>query len=56
MLMQIDPATLRQVTKQELVQAGIEEHIAMVRVEHLTEKRQKRIEMLENTIRSGMLG
>jgi hypothetical protein len=33
----------------------LEPHIAKVRAEHLLEKRQQRIEMLENTIRSGML-
>jgi hypothetical protein len=54
--MQIPPETLKVVTEQELVAQGLEPHIAKVRVEHLLEKRQQRIEMLENTIRSGMLG
>ena len=54
--MQIDPKTLKVVTEQDLVNGGIDQHIAAVRAEHLMEKRAKRLEMLENTIRSGMLG
>ena len=55
-MMQVDPESLKVVTEQELVDLGLEPHIARVRIEHLHEKRQQRIEMLENTIRSGMLG
>ena len=53
--MQIDPKTLKVVTVQDLVKDGIDPHIAAVRAEHLMEKRSKRLEMLENTIKSGML-
>lgn len=54
-MMQIDPKSLKLVTEQDLINQGIEEHIAAVRVEHIQEKRIKRIKMIENTIRSGML-
>ena len=54
--MQIDPKTLKVVTEQDLVNGGVDQHIAAVRAEHLMEKIAKRLEMLENTIRSGMLG
>ena len=54
-MMQVDPGSLKIVTEQDLVNEGLEPHIAKVRIEHLQEKRQQRIEMLENTIRSGML-
>lgn len=53
--MKIDPKVLRPVTEQDLIDEGFEPHIAAVRAEHLAEKRVKRIEMIENTIRSGML-
>ena len=54
--MQVEPESLKIVTEQELLSQGCEPHIAKVRMEHLLEKRQQRVEMLENTIRSGMLG
>ena len=54
--MQVEPESLKVVTEQELLNQGVEPHIAKVRIEHLLEKRQQRVEMLENTIRSGMLG
>lgn len=44
------------VSEQDLIDDGLEAHIAKVRAGHLLDKRQQRIEMLENTIRSGMLG
>ena len=54
--MQIDPKCLKAVTEQDLIREGAEPHIAKVRAEHLHETRAKRIETLENTIKSGMLG
>ena len=54
-LMKIDPEALKVVTAQDLINEGVEAHLAAVRVEHLAEKRLKRIEMLDNTIKSGML-
>ena len=53
--MKIDPKVLKPVTEQDLIDEGLQQHIAAVRAEHLAEKRMKRIEMIENTIRSGML-
>lgn len=54
--MQIAPENLVISTEADLIAEGLEPHIAKVRAEHLLEKRQQRVEMLENTIRSGMLG
>ena len=54
-LMQIDPKTLKPITEQDLTKEGMEPHIAKVRVEHLMQKRQKKVLMIENTIRSGLL-
>ena len=54
-LMHVDPKTLKVVTEAELIQQGLEPHIAKVRADHFYEKRNKRITMLENTIKSGML-
>lgn len=53
--MQIDPKSLKLVSEQDLINQGVEEHIAQVRVQHIHEKRIKRIAIIENTIRSGML-
>ena len=53
--MKIDPESLKVVTTQDLIDQGVEPHLASIRVEHLTEKRLKRLDMLDNTIRSGML-
>lgn len=44
------------VTEKDLMNKGIEQHIAAVRAEHMADKRIKRIDMIENTIKSGMLG
>ena len=39
-----------------MIAEGADKHIAKVRLEHMLEKRMQKIDMLENTIRSGMLG
>lgn len=53
--MQIDPKSLKPVTEQDLITQGVEDHIAAVRCQHLNEKRLKKIDMIESTIRSGLL-
>ena len=52
--MKIKPDQLKPITFDDLKKQGIPEHIAQVRVEHLKEKRDHRLEMLENTIREGI--
>ena len=37
--MQIDPKTLKVITQADLIRDGLDEHIAVVRAEHLMEKR-----------------
>ena len=54
--MKIDPELLKVVTQKELEDQGLAPSIAKVRTEHILEKRQKRIDMIENTIKSGILG
>ena len=39
-----------------MVEKGVKPHFAKVRYNHMSEKRGSRVEMLENTIESGMLG
>ena len=54
--MKIDPESIKQVTQKDLEDLGCSPSIAKVRVEHIQEKRQKRIENIENIIKSGILG
>lgn len=54
-LMKIKPEQLKAITEEDLIKQGVPDHIAKVRVEHLQEKRLHRLEMLENTIREGIL-
>lgn len=56
-LMQIDPKTvsIKPISEQELINQGIEPHLAKVKADHLNDKRLKKLAMLENSITSGLL-
>ena len=55
--MSIDPksVSIKPVSEQELINQGIDPHMAKIKAEHVNNKRVKKLGIIENSITSGLL-